>query len=47
MYIITNYILIMYEHSNFDHVLRVMSQTRVSGGNRTHNPHANSLAFRL
>ena len=41
---ITNYILIIYELSNFVHVLGVMSQTRVSGGNRTHDPHANSLA---
>ena len=24
--------------------MEVVSQTRVSGGNRTHNPHANSLA---
>ena len=30
--------------SNLDHVLDVVSQTRVSGGNRTHNPHANSPA---
>ena len=41
---ITNYILIMYELSNFHHVLGVVSQTRVSGENRTHDPHANSLA---
>ena len=41
---ITNYILIIYELSNFDHLLGVVSQTRVSGGNRTHDPHANSLA---
>ena len=40
---ITNYILIIYELSNFDHLLGVVSQTRVSGGIRTHNPHANSL----
>ena len=26
------------------HVLGVVSQTRVSGGNRDHNPNANSLA---
>ena len=25
-------------------VLGIMSQTRVFGGNRTHNPHANNLA---
>ena len=30
--------------SNFDHLLSVVSQTRVSDGNRTHNPHANNLA---
>ena len=41
---ITNYILIIYELSNFDLELGVKSQTRVSGGNRTHDPHANSLA---
>ena len=41
---ITNYSLIIYELSKFDHVLGVVSQTSVSGGNRTHNPHANSLA---
>ena len=41
---ITNYILITYHLSNFDHVLGVVSKTRVSGGNRTHNPHGNSLA---
>ena len=41
---ITNYILIIYELSNFDHVLGVVSQTRVSGGNRIHDPYANSLA---
>ena len=40
---ITNYILIIYELSNFDHVLSVVSQTRVSGGNRTRDLHANSL----
>ena len=34
----------LYELSNFDHMLGVVSQTRVSGGNRTHDPHANSLA---
>ena len=31
---ITNYILIIYEMSNIDHLLGVVSQTRVSGGNR-------------
>ena len=41
---ITNYIRIIYELSNFDHLLGVVSQTKVSGGNRTHNPNANSLA---
>ena len=30
---ITNHILIKYELSNFDHVLGVVSQTRVFGGN--------------
>ena len=30
--------------SNLDHALGVVSQTRVSGGNRIHDPHANSLA---
>ena len=43
-YIFTNYILIIYELFNFDHVVGVVSQTRVSGGNRTHGPHVNSLA---
>ena len=41
---ITNYILTICELSNFDHMLGVVSQTRVSGENRTHDPHANSLA---
>ena len=40
---ITNYILIIYKLSNLDHVLGIVSQTRVSGGNQTHDPHANSL----
>ena len=44
---ITNYILIIYEQSNFDHLLGVVSQTRVSGGNRTHDPHTNSVAHYL
>ena len=34
---ITNYIVIINES--------VVSQTRVSGGNRNHDPHANSLAL--
>ena len=41
---ITNYIVIIYELNNFNHVFGVVSQTRVSGGNRIHDPHANSLA---
>ena len=41
---ITNYILIIYELSNLDHTLGIVSQTRVSGGNQTHDPHAYSLA---
>ena len=41
----TNYILIIiYELSNFDQVLGVVSQTRVSGGNQTH---ANSTALQI
>ena len=31
--------------SDLDNVLGVVSQTRVSGGNRTHDPYANSLAL--
>ena len=31
--------------SNFDHVLGIVSETRVSGGNGTHCVHANSLAL--
>ena len=42
---ITNCVLIIYELSNFDHVLGVVSQTRVSSGNRTHDPNANGLAY--
>ena len=42
---ITNYILIIYELSNFDRVLGVVSQTRVFDRNWTHDPHANSLAY--
>ena len=41
---ITNYILIIYELNKFYHLLGVVSQTRVSGGNRTHDPYTNSLA---
>ena len=33
----------IYELSNFDHLLGVVSQSRVSGGNRSHDPHTNSL----
>ena len=33
----------MYELSDFDHVFGIVSQTRVSGGKRTHNPHANTV----
>ena len=40
---ITNYILIIYELRNLGHTLGVVSQTRVSGGNRIHDPHVNSL----
>ena len=40
---ITNFILIIYDLSNLDHVLAVVLQARVSGWNRTHDPHANSL----
>ena len=28
--------------SNFEYLLDVVSQTRVSGGNRTHDPHTNN-----
>ena len=41
---IANYFLIVYELSNLDHLLGVVSQTKVSGGNRIHYHHANSLA---
>ena len=34
----------MYELSNYDHVLGVVSQTRVSGHTRTDDAFANSLA---
>ena len=40
----TNYILIIYELNNFDHMLGVVSAARVSSGNRSHDPHSNSLA---
>ena len=41
---ITNYILIIYEQSNLDHVVGLVAQTRVSSGNRADDHHANSLA---
>ena len=34
----------MYELRNFDHVLGVMSHTKISVANETHDPYANSLA---
>ena len=37
-------ILIIYELSNFKYVLGVMSQTRVTDGNRTHDSLANGVA---
>ena len=40
-----NYTLSIYRLCNFDHVLGVVSQTRVSGGNATHDAHANSLLY--
>ena len=40
---ITNYILIIYELSNFDHLIGVMSQARVSGGNGTHDHYQGTL----
>ena len=41
---ITNYILIIYEVGNYDHVWTcVEPQVRISGGNQTSDPHANSL----
>ena len=39
---ITNYIVIIYELSNFDYVLSIVSQTRVSGGNRTYGPNVDN-----
>ena len=41
---IKNYNLNIYELSNFEHVLSVVSQTRVLVGSRTHDLYANSLA---
>ena len=41
---IKNYILIIYELNNFNHVLGVVSQAKVPGGSRTYDYHANSLA---
>ena len=42
---IINYILIIYELSNFEHVLGgIMRQTRVSGGNPNLDPHVNIVA---
>ena len=38
-------IFLLYELSNFDHVLGLVSQATVSAGNRTHDPHANSLVY--
>ena len=35
-------IFIYYELSNFDHLLGVLTQTRVTGGNRIHAAYANS-----
>ena len=34
----------MYKLSNFDHVLGVVSEIRVSGGNRIYDSQANTLA---
>ena len=36
--------LIIYKLCNFDNMLGVVSHTRVSGKNRTHDIHVNSLA---
>ena len=41
---IINHILIIYELSNFEPVLGLVSQTKDSGGNRIHDRYANSLA---
>ena len=43
--IIANYILIIYDMSNFDHVLCVVSQTKVSGGNWIYDPQAGSIVI--
>ena len=40
---ITNSILIIYEPSNFNHVLGVVSQARFCDANRNHDNHAGSL----
>ena len=37
------YLFINYKTITIDHVLGAVSQTRVSGGNRTHDPHANTV----
>ena len=42
---ITSHILITYELSNFCHVLGVVSQTRISGGNRIYDPYPNGVFF--
>ena len=42
---IINYILIIYELSNCDHVVGIVSQNRVSDGSRTQDFHTNSLAL--
>ena len=41
---IANHIQIIYELSYLGHVLGVVSQVRVSDGNRTQDPYAYSLA---
>ena len=41
---VSNYISNICELSNSDHVLGIVLQTKVSGRNRTHNPHAKNLA---
>ena len=43
-FLITIQLQIIYELIKFDHVLGVVSKTRTSGGNRTHDPHANNIA---
>ena len=42
---ITNYILIIYNQSNWDLMLGVVSQIRASVGDRTQDLHANWLAL--